>query len=98
MGTGVLCRFLCALLFVAWTAERPLELDRVLYCGYWRSPFQVLGPLFVSLPLIELFSRQVLLLSSALLCAVGPGALRRRAWQMDAAICASVASVAVTFL
>ena len=29
----MLCRILCALLFVAWTAEWPLATDRVLYNG-----------------------------------------------------------------
>jgi hypothetical protein len=94
----VLCRVLCALLFVAWTAEWPLETDRILYSGYWRSPFEVFGPLFVSLPGINLFAWQLLLLGLAPLCLLRPGAFRRRAWPLDAAILTSLASVAVTFL
>jgi hypothetical protein len=87
---------LCALLFLAWTAESPNE--TVLYCGLWRSPFQVLGPLFVSLPGINLFPWQLLLFAVAPLCLFSPGAFRHRARAMDAAIFASVFSVAVTFL
>lgn len=94
----MLCRVLCALLFVAWTAEWPLATDRVLYCGLWRSPFQVLGPLFVSVPGVNLFPWQLLLMAVAPVCLVWPGSLRKRAWPMDAAIVVSFASVALTFL
>lgn len=94
----MLCRILCGLLFVAWTAEWPRETDPVLYCGYWRSPFEVFGPLFVSLPGISLFPWQVLLVALAPVCLIVPGAFRRRAPAMDAAIVASFASIAVTFL
>jgi hypothetical protein len=94
----VLCRVFCALLFVAWTAEWPLQFDTQLYNGLWRSPFQVLGPLFVSLPGINLFAWQVLLLVLAPLCLVWPGAFRKRSGTMDAAILISLASVALTFL
>jgi hypothetical protein len=92
----VLCRVLCALLFLAWTAEVPG--DPILYCGHWRSPLAVFGPLFVSLPGIHLVAWQVLLLALAPLGLLWPGAWRRRAWSMDAAILASFASVTVTFL
>jgi O-Antigen ligase len=92
----VLCRALCALLFLAWTAEAPK--DTVLYCGLWRSPFELFAPLFVSLPGINLFAWQVLLLALAPLCLLRPGAFRNRAWPMDAAILTSLASVALTFL
>lgn len=94
----MLCRVLCALLFVAWTAERPLEYDVLLYLGHWRSPFQVLGPLFVSVPGIQLFAWQIILLALAPVCLSRPGAFRRRAWPMDAAIVVSLLSVACTFL
>jgi len=89
---------LYALLFIAWTAEWPLETDKVLYCAYWRSPFQVLGPLFVSVPGINLFPWQLVLIALAPLCLLLPGAFRARDRAMDAAILTSVASVAVTFL
>ena len=94
----MLCRVLCALLFVAWTAEWPLEDDTMLYCGHWRSPFQVLGPLFVSLPGISLFPWQLLLFALAPFCLFRPGAFRGRARAMDAAILVSLLSIAVTFL
>jgi hypothetical protein len=93
---GVFRRVLCVMLFLAWTAEAPN--DTVLYCGYWRSPFQALGPLFASLPGINLTAWQLLLLALAPLCLLWPGAFRRRALSMDAAILASVASIALTFL
>jgi hypothetical protein len=95
---GVLCRVLCAMLFVGWTAEWPRETDTILYGGYWRSPFQVLGPLFVTLPGVNLFAWQLLLLALAPLCLLRPGAFRARAWPMDAAIVVSLASVVLTFL
>jgi hypothetical protein len=88
---------MCALLFVAWTAESPMD-GNILYSGYWRSPFQVFGPLFVSLPAINLFAWQVLLLALVPLCLLWPGAFRARTWSMDAAILTSFASVALTFL
>ena len=89
---------MCAVLFVAWTAEWPLATDNLLYCGLWRSPFQVLGPLFVSVPGISLFPWQLLLMALAPVCLLWPGAFRKRAWSMDAAIVISFASVALTFL
>jgi hypothetical protein len=94
----MLCRVMCALLFVAWTAEWPLDTDRILYNGLWRSPFQALGPLFVSVPGINLFPWQLLLIALAPVCLLWPGAFRKRAWSMDAAIVVSFASVALTFL
>jgi hypothetical protein len=92
----VLCRVLCALLFVAWTAESTRE--KVLYYGYWRSPFQIFGWLFESLPIIDLVPWQVLLLALVPLCLLLPGAFRKRAWPMDAAILTSFVSIAITFL
>src|SRR6185503_8097826 len=64
----------------------------------WRSPFQALGPLFVSVPGINLFPWQLLLIALAPVCLLWPGAFRRRAWSMDAAIVVSFASIALTFL
>lgn len=94
----MLCRLLCVLLFVAWTGEWPLERDAMLYCGLWRSPFQVFGPLFVSLRGINLFPWQLLFLSMVPLSLFAPGGLRRRSWVLDAAIAVSIASIAATFL
>ena len=94
----MLCRALCALLFVAWTAEWPLATDQILYCGHWRSPFQILGPLFVSVPGVNLFPWQLIVVALTPLCLFWPGAFRKRAWPMDGAIVISVASVALTFL
>jgi O-antigen ligase/polysaccharide polymerase Wzy-like membrane protein len=93
----VLCRIWCALLFMAWTAELPLEADVLLYCGHWRSPLQVLGPLFVSVPGVSLTPWQILVIVLAPFCLVWPGSFRKRPWAMDAAIVVSLASVAVTF-
>jgi hypothetical protein len=92
----VLCRVLCALLFVAWTAESQRE--KVLYYGYWRSPFQIFGWLFESLPIINLVPWQVLLLALVPLCLLRPGAFRKRAWPMDMAILTSFVSVLITFV
>jgi hypothetical protein len=94
----MLCRVLCALLFVAWTAEWPLAIDNVLYCGLWRSPFEVFGGLFVSVPGIGLFPWQIALFALAPVCLMRPGAFRRRAWPLDMAILISLGSIGVTFL
>ena len=94
----VLCRLLCALLFVAWTAELPADAGTHLYCEYWRSPLQALGPLFVSMPGVGLLPWQALLLVATPFCLLWPGAFHKRAWPMDAAIVTSLASVLVSFL
>src|SRR5437867_215979 len=91
----MLCRLLCLLLFLAWTAEAPT--DSVLYSGYWRSPFEVFGLLFVSLPHLNLFAWQALVLALAPLCLLRPAAFRKRNRSMDAAILTSLCSIAVTF-
>lgn len=74
-----------------------MAMDPTLYCGLWRSPFEALGPLFATLPGIHLAPWQLVVLALAPVCLFGPGAARRRAWPLDAAILASVASIAVTF-
>jgi len=94
----LLCRVLCVLLFLAWTGEWPREIDSVLYSGFWRSPFQFFGPLFAPLPGIRLFTWQLILIALAPVCLAWPGAFRRRAWAMDAAILTSIASIALTFM
>jgi hypothetical protein len=89
---------MCVLLFVAWVGEWPREIDSVTYSGLWRSPFEVFGPLFVSLPGIRMFAWQLLLIALAPACLLTPGAFRRRAPAMDAAIAMSLGSIAITFL
>src|SRR5262245_24558111 len=94
----MLCRILCVILCLGWTGEWPLDLDPVLYTGLWRSPFVVFGPLFVSLPEIDLFPWQILVLALVPLCLLRPGAFQNRAWALDGAIAVSIASIALTFL
>src|SRR5262245_32957643 len=94
----MLCRVMCTLLFVAWTAEWPKEQDRLLYWSLWRSPFQLLGPLFVSIPGLSLFAWQVIILVLAPLCLLWPGSFRRRSWWMDLAVLVSLLSIGATFV
>src|SRR5262245_36380405 len=91
----ILCLALCAFLFVAWTAERPGD---DMYFADWRSPFQIFGPLFESLPFVHLPAWHVLLIAIAPLCLLQPTAFRKRAWPMDAAILVSLATIALTFV
>jgi hypothetical protein len=87
---------MCLLLFVAWTAEPKGDIN--LYYGMWRSPFQVLSPLFESLPVVRQPLWNLLLLLAAPLCLFHRGVLRRRAWPMDAGILAGLATIAVGFV
>lgn len=87
---------MCALLFLAWTAEAPVALDPSLYSGLWRSPLAVLGPLFESLPGIHLTAWQLAVFALAPLCLAAPG-VGRRARPLDMAILVSLACLAVTF-
>src|SRR5438874_11994165 len=89
-------RLLYVLLFLAWTAEPPVDRTTVLYSGLWRSPLGLLGPLFVSIPGLGLFPWRVLLLALVPMSLRGPRALRHREHRTDFAIVASVVSVAVT--
>jgi hypothetical protein len=93
----VLCRVMCVMLFVAWTAEWPVQAGTGLYCELWRSSLQALGPLFVSVPGISLMPWQILLMVLAPVCILWPGAFRGRALAMDWAILTSFGSVALTF-
>src|SRR5262245_51276842 len=92
----MLCRVLCVLFLLAFTAEAPN--DTVLYGGLWRSPFEALGGLFVSLPGLNLFAWQVILIGLAPFCLLRPGAFRRRDRTMDVAVLVSLTSIALTFL
>jgi O-antigen ligase len=87
---------MCVLLFVAWTAEA--DSDVILYYGLWRSPFQLLGPLFESLPLIRQPLWHLLLVCAAPVCLLHNDAWRARARPMDAAIIAGLGTLALGFV
>ena len=89
---------LTVLLFVAWVAEWPVALDPGMYNGLWRSPFALLGPLFVPLPGIRLFAWQLLLIGMVPVCLIARGAFKQRARELDRALLTSVAAIAITFL
>ena len=91
----MLCRVMCLMFFVAWTAERAGD---EMYYGNWRSWFGLLSPLFDSIPGLRMMPWQVLLLLLGPLCLLAPGAWRRRSWPLDAAVVASLATIALTFL
>ena len=92
----MLCRLLCLLLYLGWTAE--MTNDSGLYLGFWRSPFAALAPFFASIPGINLSAWQVTILSLAPVSLLRPGAFQKRSTAMDGAIIVSFASIAVTFL
>lgn len=92
----MLCRVLCVLLFLFWTAEPPLELDKILFCGLWRSPMGALGFLWVPLPVIHQPALKVVLVVMAPLCLLWPGAFRKRPWVLDGAILASLGALLAT--
>ncbi len=94
----MLCRVFCALLFVAWTAERPVADDPILYCGLWRSPLQVLGPLFATVPVVSQPLWRILVFLTAPVVFLRPGAFRQRPWSLDAALLVSALSIGVTVL
>lgn len=97
-ATGAITAILFGLLFVGWVGEWPLEVDRVLYNGHWRSIFVVFAPLFTPVPGISLLPWQLLLIALAPFCLPGSSAARRHAPAMDRAIFVSIACIAVTFL
>jgi hypothetical protein len=92
----MLCRILCVLLYLAWTAEPPK--DTVIYEGHWRSVFDFFAPLFSSVPGVSQTPWQLAVFALAPICLLLPAAQRRRAWLLDAAIAVSLFSIAVTFL
>jgi hypothetical protein len=92
----VACRALCVLLFLAWTAER--NGDRLLYCGMWRSPLSVFAPLFDSIPGVHQPAWNLMLVVLAPFCLLQPGAFRKRAWPLDAAIALGLATIGFGFL
>ena len=93
----MLPRILCLLLFAALTAERARSV--VLYGGSsWRSPFQHLGWLLESMPVVNQPVLHVLLAVLAPLSFVQGLALRRRAWPVDLAVLGSLGAIAASFL
>jgi hypothetical protein len=94
----VVCRLFCALLFIAWTAERPIADDGVLYCGLWRSPFVHLGPFFAVVPGIAQPVWRILLVLTAPFVFAGPGTFRRRPRALDGVLALSLFSMAVTVI
>lgn len=91
----MLCRLMCAMFFVAWTAERAGD---EMYYGGWRSWFALFDPLFQSLPGVRMMPWQVLMLLLGPLCLLAPGAWRRRSWPLDAAVLASFGAILLTVL
>jgi hypothetical protein len=94
----MLCRLICVLLFVAWTAERPVEFDTQLYLGLWRSWFSLLGPLFVSIPGLSLWLWQLIVYALIPVAALWPGAWRKRSGAMDAALLVSLGSMMLSLV
>jgi hypothetical protein len=92
----MLCRLMCVLLFLAFTAEAPT--DTVIYEGHWRSVFEIFGPLFASVPGIFLTPWQMAITALGVVGLLRPAGLRQRSLTMDAAVAVSLASVALTFL
>jgi len=92
----VACRALCVLLFLAWTAER--NGDPLLYCGQWRSPLSVFAPLFDSVPGVHQPAWNLMLVALAPFCLLQPGAFRKRAWPLDAAIVLGLGTIGFSFL
>jgi hypothetical protein len=85
----------CALLFLAWTAER--DGDPLLYYGLWRSPLKAFSPLFESLPVVRQPAWTLLLVAVGVAAHLRAGALRRRAGPMDVAILVSFATIGFSF-
>jgi hypothetical protein len=92
----MLCRLMCVLLFLAFTAEAPT--DTVIYEGHWRSVFEIFGPLFASVPGIFLTPWQMAITALGVVGLLRPAGLRQRSLTMDAAVAVSLASIALTFL
>lgn len=93
----MLLRILCLLLFAAFTAEPANSV--VLYGGTgWRSPFQYLGWLLESLPVINQPALHLLLVALAPVVLVQGLTLRRRAWPVELAVLGSMGAIAVSFV
>jgi hypothetical protein len=92
----MLLRLVCALLFLAWTAE-PVG-DETLFCGLWRSPLEFFSPLFTSLPAVNLTPWQLLILAVTPVGLLWPGSFRQRNSLTDVAVLISLCSIGVTLL
>ena len=92
----MLVRVLCALLFLAWTAER--RGDPLLFNNTWHSFMSVFSPLFDSLPVVRQPAWTLLLLALVPVCFLKPGAFRKRAWPMDAALLLSLGTIVLSVL
>jgi hypothetical protein len=96
---SVIATLLFGLLFIGWVAEPALENEAaVLYHGLWRSVFVVLAPLITPVPGISVSPWQILLIAFVPFCLGTSGKTRQHAREMDRAIFASIACVAVTLL
>jgi hypothetical protein len=87
------CMF--GLLLIGWVAESPLlPGDGVTYHDHWRSLFVVFAPIMASVPGISVSVWQLLLLALLPFCLK----TSQHSREMDQAIFASVACLAITFL
>ena len=86
------------LLFIGFVGESPIEFDKIMYHGTWRSVFVKFAPLVTSLPGISMTPWQILLIALVPFCLGASGTTRQHAREMDRAIFVSIACIAVTFL
>lgn len=94
----MLCRLFCVLLFIALVGERPPDFDTDLYYGVWRSPLVAFAPLLVSIPGINLWPWQIILMVVVPLTLLTPGAWKSRSRIMDAAILTSLLCIGITYM
>lgn len=90
-------KVLVALLFVTWVGEAPVSVDPVLYNGNWRSPFVLLGWVFVPIPGIKLTTLQLVMVLMLPFCLSAKRA-RFHARELDRGIVVSVICIAATVL
>jgi hypothetical protein len=95
----MLCRVLCLVMFVVWTAEYAPEEKTagLIYGGLWQSPFALLAPLVRGLPLIRLSPVHLTLLALVPLVLLQSGASRRRSWPLELALVGAVGGLATGF-
>jgi hypothetical protein len=95
---SVLTTLVFGLILLALLAELPLDADNVMYHGRWRSVFVVLAPLVSAVPGISISPWQILLIALVPFCLGTTDATQRHAREMDRAIFASIACIALTVL